>query len=184
MSNYRIRYRKGDFELEVESTEKQYVDSKFKELLNAKPDSAAQAPKKKTARKKPASNSKQNDSKQGGSGQIDIPAVIEAINDSDDHEAIDENILSKSGQLPRIIMCLKFAESTLDSPYLTTGHIQTITDQLGIKIKSQNAATTIKSNQKYFTADAVRKAGTIIKYKLNRKGLTAYNNLLKGEKIS
>lgn len=182
MSNYRIKYKKGDFELEIESTEKDYVDSMFKELLESKIEPQPAVKKKTPARKPKPATPKVNGGAESAD-KVDIPVLIEAINDSDDHDAIDENIISKSAQLPRIIMCLKFAESTLESPYLSTGHIQTITDQLGIRIKSQNAATTIKKNQKYFTADGVRKTGALIKYKLNRKGLAAYGKLLKGEKI-
>lgn len=111
-----------------------------------------------------------------------IPVSVSAINDDDDHDKIEENILNKSGQLPRIIMCLYFAKNVFGSP-LTTGDIQTITDQLGIKIGSANAANTIKGNLKYFTADAVRKKGAVIKYKLNRKGNEAYNKILNGEKV-
>lgn len=182
MSNYRVKYKKGDLEIEVESTDKNYVDGKVAELLAA--DKVA--PKKvaaKRPRRKATTKSDSSDSPQDAAG-VDVPAIVEAINDSDEHDDIDKNILSKSAQLPRIIMCLHFAESVLDSPNLTSGDIQTITDQLSVKIKSQNAGTTIKKNQKYFTADSVRKRGAIIKHKLNRKGKAAYNTLLKGEKLS
>jgi len=184
LSNYRVKYRNGELEIEVESTDKAYVDKKLAELLESRSEPAKQTPEKKPPHRKSAGKSKSSGSTPESSTHVDVPAIVEAINDSDDHDAIDKHILSKSGQLPRIIMCLEFAASTLDSPYLTTGNIQTITDQLGTKIKSQNAATTIKSNQKYFTADSVRKTGAIIRYKLNRKGLTAYKTLLKGEKLS
>lgn len=183
MSNYRIKYKKGDFEIEIESTEKNYVDEKIKEMLEASPKQEVKSIKKKAVKKSPGSSSQRSKGDSDSEPQINIPAIVEAINDYDDHEAVDKHILSKSAQLPRIIMCLKFADEALDSPYLTTGNIQTITDQLGVKIKSQNAATTIKSNQKYFTADSVRKVGAIVRYKLNRKGITAFDKLLKGEKL-
>lgn len=177
MSNYRVKYKKGEVEIEVESTDKAYVDKKLTELL-----SSSEEPRKPTPSKRSKTN-KANDSG-GGTGQVDVPAVVDAINDFDDHEKIEEHILKKPGQLPRIIMCLKFAASTLDSPLLTTGDIETITDQLGVKLFSRNAASAIKKNQKYFTLDSVRKPGAIVKYKLNRKGETAYETLLKGKKLS
>lgn len=183
MSHYRVKYKTGDLEVEVESTDKAYVDSKLAELLTISEGTPAKKAAARKRRRKATGRSSSLDNDRN-STSIDFPAIVEAINDSDEHDSIDKHILSKSAQLPRIIMCLDFAATALDSPYLTTGHIQTITDQLGVKIKSQNAAKTIKNNQKYFTADSVRKTGAIIKYKLNRKGQAAYKALLKGEKLS
>lgn len=179
LSNYRVKYRDGNLEIEVESTDKAYVDKKLAELLSLQVKPAKQ-PRRKSANRRQSTN----DSTEEDSSQVDVVAIVAAINESDEHDAINNHILSKSAQLPRIIMCLKFASTTLDSPLLTSGDIETITDQLGIKIKSQNAGTAIKNNQKYFTPSSVRKRGAIMKYKLNRKGDTAYKNLLKGEKLS
>ena len=179
MSNYRVKYRDGNFEIEVESTEKAYVDDKLAELLSSQTKPAKPPQRRSPNRRQSASNSTDEDS-----GQVDVAAIVEAISDSDDYDAIDTHILSKVGQLARIIMCLKFASTTLESPQLTTGNIELITDQLGIKITPQNAGKVIKRNLKYFTASSVRRQGAIIKYKLNRKGLDAYDKLLKGEKLS
>ena len=179
LSNYRVKYKKGDLEIEVESTEKSYVDGKLAELLSTKSESTKPAPRTNRRRTKTKEDPAGKDT-----NQVDVAAIVDAINDSDDHAEIDKYILSKVGQLPRIIMCLHFAAETLDSPTLTTGNIQTITDQLGIKIGAANAGATIKNNQKYFTAGSVRKKGAIMKYKLNRKGQAAYNSILKGEKPS
>jgi hypothetical protein len=184
-SNYRVRYKNGDFEIEVESSDKNYVDAKIIELI-AKELSGVSTKKnqekksthpKKNSIKKTKINASENTEE-----PVDITAIVSAINDDDDHEKIEEQILNKSGQLPRIIMSLYFAQEVLNSP-ITTGDIQTITDQLGIKIGSANAANTIKGNLKFFTADTVRKKGAVIKYKLNRKGIDAYKKILNGEKI-
>ena len=183
MGNYRLRYKKGDFEIEIESTDKSYVDSKFIELLDVKPVSSTSTSVKKKSSK--SNKTSTNSSEESGQleGEIDVSGVVNLINESDDHEAIDAHALSKAAQLPRVIMCMKFS-SDLGAEFLTTGDIQKITDQLGVKLKHQNVGTCIKKNQKYFTADGVRKpGGTAVKYKLNRKGQAAYNKIIAGEKI-
>ena len=185
MSKYRVRYKKGDFEVEIESSEKEYVDSKLTELLDSTLDAKApkDVKKKKASKRKPKISREDQESKSESDDNVDILSLVEAINGSEDRDSIETNILEKSNALNRIILCLKFAELIQDSPYLSTGHIQAITDQLNVKITSQNAGTKIKANQKYFAADGVRKTGAQIKYKLNRKGLTAYESILKGEKV-
>ena len=181
---YRVRYKNGDLEIEVESSDKTYVDSKLTELL----DKNNVSPLKVTPKVKPKRAAKKSQSKDAGSKKeesaVDIPALVEAINESDDHEGIEKHILNTSDQLNRIILCLHFAHEHLDSAYLTTGDIEKITNQLGVKITSQNASGKITSNQKYFTADQVRKVGAIIRYKLNRKGIQAYSKIINGEKLS
>jgi hypothetical protein len=182
LDNYRIKYKKGDFELEIESTEKSYVDEKLQEMLKSTLAPKPKVDRKKQSKKKGTTSSSQGEGIQDGRPQVDIPAIIEAINDDDEHDKIEEQILNKSAILPRVLMCLQFSQETVNEP-LTTGDIQTITDQLGIKVSSANAGTAIKKNLKYFTTDSVRKKGAIMKYKLNRKGLQAYQKALDGEKI-
>ena len=179
-NNYRVRYRNGDLEIEVESADKAYVDSKLSELLekDVKPAIKTKTKTKsiKPKTRKPVNNEEEN--------SVDVPTLVDAINESDKHENIEKNILNKPSQINRIILCLYYASEVLDPPCLTTGDIEKITNQLGVKLSSQNAAKTIKANQKYFTADQVRKVGAIIKYKLNRKGISAYGHILNGEKLS
>jgi len=183
---YRVSYKIGSFEIEVESSDKEYVDSKLRELLARGGDKAIQIEQrdKKVVRPENMTPKKSGETSDRTEveGSIDIAAIVSAINDNDDHEKIEINILNKSGQLPRIIMCLYFAEDVYGAP-ITTGDIHSITDQLGIKISAANAGTTIKNHQKYFAADTVRKKGAVIKYKLNRKGNEAYKKLLNGENI-
>ena len=81
------------------------------------------------------------------------------------------------------IMCLQFADDVLESPYLTTGQIENITNELGSRLFAQNVTRTVRKWGKFFTADAVRKQGVAVGYKLNVKGKEAYGKVLKGEKL-
>ncbi len=187
-NNYRVKYKNGDFEVEIESSDKGYVDSKLAELIAAEVVSStspsASSKKQKSLIKKravKATNTEESDIAEHS--KVDIAKLVGHINDADNHDDIAKHILGKSAQLPKILMCLYFAMENLESPNLTTGNIETITDQLGIKMKCANAVTTIKKNQKYFAQDTVRKMGAIMKYKLNRKGKDAYLKVVTGDKI-
>lgn len=81
------------------------------------------------------------------------------------------------------MMALFFAQRYKSGTCLSTGEIETVTDQLGVRIKATNVASTIKSNLRYFTGTAVRKRGTRVPYKLNRTGTTAFEKLLTGESL-
>ena len=182
-NSYRVRYKNGDLEIEVESSDKSYVDSKLSELIGKDVKPVV----KQHGKPKPTKPAKRKAEKAVGKDEersVDIPTLVDAINESDNHGKIEENILNKSSRLGRIILCLYYANEVLESPFLTTGDIEKITNQLGIKLSSQNASKAIKNSQKYFTADQVRKSGAIMKYKLNRKGISAFATLLKDEKLS
>lgn len=101
---------------------------------------------------------------------------IQAIDESTD---LGEKVLSQRAQLPRILMCVYYAAKCYaDDPYLTTGEIETVTDQLGVRIDSSNASKVLKNYTTYVTADAMRKPGAIVGYKLNRNGISYFENLL------
>ena len=75
-------------------------------------------------------------------------------------------------------MCMYYAAEQFSDPYLTTGEMEAVTDQLGVRIDSSNAAKVLKKNSTYVTTDTMRKPGTIVGYKLNRSGVKHFENLL------
>lgn len=115
----------------------------------------------------------------------DILKIATAIRDADNYSEIDENILKKNAQLPRILLCLHHASGVPGPDTLTTGQIQDVTSELGVQIKAQNVNNTItkQANRKYFAPQKVRKPGAKVPYKLNRRGIEAYKKVVKGEKL-
>ena len=181
--NYRVRVKKGDLEVEVESTDKSYVDSRLKELLSdiqrARAPKTQSPPKKKTP---PIKRKKSNKSSQEEQGPgIDIPGIVAHIKDSDDYKQIEAKILDKRDILNRIMMCMYYAAEFSGEPFLTTGQIEAITNELGVKVGMANAANKIRDNQKYFTGKTVRKRGQPVPYKLNRQGENAFKDILIGK---
>lgn len=187
---YRIRFKTPDLEIEVESSEKNYVNSKFKELLEMRVKSSVADEDTSPVKKKPKDTKKKKTKPESESvvdhtayREIDVMEFIEKLKDHKDYQKIEENIINKRAVLPRILMCLYYALEFLGEPTLRTGHIEKITDQLTIKIKRSNVGTAIKKNSKYFSHDTARKKGAIINYKLNRQGIQAFDKLLAGETL-
>jgi len=185
--NYRARVKKGDLEVEVESTDKSYVDSRLKELLSeVQAVSAHNTPP--SPRKPPGRVKKQkkiqikNPSKQDEEVVgLDLPGIVAHLKDSDDYVQIEAKILDKRDILNRIMMCMHYAAEFSGDPFLTTGQVEAITNQLGVKVAMANAANKIRNNQKYFTGKTVRKKGQTVPYKLNRQGKNAFKGILKGK---
>lgn len=103
--NYRVRYRNGEFEVEVESSEKSYVDSTLKELLEKEgvhSTKTSSASKTSTKKKKPVGKSNSAPEVNSENNEVDIAKLVSAINDADDHENIEKNILMKAAQLRSI----------------------------------------------------------------------------------
>lgn len=179
-SNYRVRLKRGNHEIEIESTDKDYVDSKLKEFLPELPEIKAEPTPLKLSRKRTEKLKAEKDV--SAEAELDIAGLVTYIKDSKIYPEVEKNIIDKRGVLPRIMMCMHFASEFSDELYLKTGQVEAITDQLGIKIGMANAANNIKKNQKYFTAKTVRKKGQPVPYKLNRKGENTFEKYLNGEK--
>ncbi len=177
--NYRIKYKSGDFEVEVESTDKAFVESKLKDLLQEEHQAPSAKPARKTATKKTTSPKKNSSSDDGnGESSVDIISIVNAINDSDKHPVIEAKILKKSTQLNRILLAFYFAHEVNADYNITTGDVEKITHQLGIRIKGNNVSRSIKENPKYFAADSVRKQGAVMKFKINRKGIEFFESII------
>lgn len=114
---------------------------------------------------------------------VDVVALVERLNDSEEYAQIEANVLNNRGALPRLMLCLYLVRED-PSPYLSSSEMEKVTNQLGVRVFQNNVGRIIGENLKYFTADSVRAGrGTKPKYKLNRAGLAAFLKLLKGEKL-
>jgi hypothetical protein len=186
---YKVKYRKGDLEVEIESTDKEYVDKKLEELTKTSEaemtkGSGATSVHKHGQSGRGASRIKQTVEPSANQQKIDVASLVGKIKEDDRSAGINQYIVDKPARLPRILLALFLAKEHLESPYLTTGQIESITDEMGIKVKSSNISTTIRANSKFFAADGVRRKGAIMRFKLNRQGLNAFESCLKGEEGS
>ncbi|MCJ7553668.1 MAG: hypothetical protein MUO34_07265 [Ignavibacteriaceae bacterium] len=179
---HRIKIKRGEVEIEIESTEKNYLNSKLNELLEynfGKEKVKDHTPPSKPATPRSHKSSKKKESKEKKEEQLDISGLVNHIKEQDEYKHIEKNVLDKRDRLPKILMCFYYAEKYLDTPYLTTGNVELITDQFSAKVKTSNVSTTIKDNLKYFSQDQVRKQGALIRYKLNRTGTQEFEKFKK-----
>ena len=186
MANYRVHYKKGDVEIEVESTDKDYVDTMLKKLVTMEPTSSKSTKDQSSAKKgKGGKRPKTKSSKKvevSEESELDIPSLVAKIHDDDNFAAIEEHILNKHGQLQRVLLILFFAKE-MGSEHLTSGQISAVTNELGVNLSQANVSRTLSDKRKFFTAGTVRKKGAKVLYKLNRQGIKAFEKCLRGEKV-
>jgi hypothetical protein len=112
-----------------------------------------------------------------------LTQVIASINDADNYDDIAKYVLDRADRTGRILMCYYFAHRHTTDPAMTTTDFERITSQLGVKIAQPNVAKVIRQGAgKYLTADRVRRRGQAVRYKINRRGIAAFEELVSGGK--
>lgn len=165
---YRLRYRNGDCEIEVESSEREYTDQKFSELLstvrNAQPSS--RRPAVPDGVSKPPADTP---------GDFNASEIAERIHESEDYPRLDSQVLRPTARLPKIMMCFYYG-SECGHPVMSAAEVEAITDELGAKILGTNVTKTIKQERSFFTVEQ----GSPTRYKLNRRGRDEFEKNLRG----
>jgi hypothetical protein len=110
----------------------------------------------------------------------DIATIVMHIKECDEAEIIEQSVLDQKDVINRVLLCLfivqKYVSETLG---LTSGDIEKITDQLGVKVAISSASTILSGRAKaYVTGDAVRKKGGTVRYRINRRGLQYFETVL------
>ncbi|MFN0219778.1 MAG: hypothetical protein ACKVP4_13300 [Hyphomicrobium sp.] len=111
----------------------------------------------------------------------DIAQIVSVIRDCDEAEIIERRVLDGRSVPNRVLLPLYILNKYLPNTMgLTSGDIEKITDQLGVKVAISSASTNLSGAVKsYVTGDAVRKKGAPVRYKLNRRGVQYFEELLK-----
>jgi hypothetical protein len=185
---YRVRYKKGDVELDIESSDKDYVDGKLGEILKLEAEVPAQevANGRRGHRHGERGTSQKSQVASDGGGRVTesvLAEIIASINDAENYEDLGKYVLDKADRTARILMCYYFAHKHGGDAALTSTHIERITAQLGVKIAAANVAKVIReSASQYLAGDRVRKQGFAVHYKINRRGIAVFEKMIKGEK--
>lgn len=109
--------------------------------------------------------------------------IINKIKNCEKNEKIESQILDKSSQEGKILLPFYICYKYFPNQRLTTGNVEKITSDLGVKIKVYNISKAIKKSLwKYLDGHSPRKKGKIILYKLNQRGLQHFESLLNAEK--
>jgi len=177
--SYRVRYKRGDIEVEVESTDKNYVAQKLEELLNLR--TGAPTPVKQ-AKPKPSSQPA-TPSPATADEELDVAVLVTAIHEDPNFDSIEKHILEKRSIDARVLLCFEFAHR-VGYLQMSTGDVERVTDELGVKIEAPNVAKAIRNRlKKYLSAGRARKKGIKTPYKINRAGRNAFEKILRGESL-
>lgn len=183
---YRACVRSKDFEVEFEAPEKEWVEDKLSEYF---PDSRKGRPSMAQLRRvspdrghieqNDAGDVLEDDAREWSST---LGRIVDAIHESERFDSVNDTILKNRDQLPRILMCLYFAEEN-GVKSLSSTQIERLTDELGVRIASQNVAKVIRKRARQFlTTDGVRGRGKRLAYRLNRRGHDEFERLLNGSR--
>jgi hypothetical protein len=104
---------------------------------------------------------------------VDWAAIVNLVKTCDEAEAIESTILDRSSQVNRTLLPLYVVHEYLDASVgLSSGDISRVTRDLGVPITQPNASRTLSTTaSKYVMGDGVRKKGSVVRYKLSRRGL-------------
>jgi hypothetical protein len=183
--SFRIRVVRGDFEVELESTDIDFVERKLAELLprgashglEALEDSRGESSKPVTPRKAP----RQPESSAGASSE-DLRAIVDAIQNHERWNVIWSTILKGHSQLDRVLLAFYFAVA-VGGPdrSLSTTDVHWITKQVHSEIAAANVTKTIRQSGRGYLIRAAGSGGRGTKYRINRSGREHVESLLAAE---
>lgn len=122
-------------------------------------------------------------SKEKGDRAVDHAEIINLVKTCDEAEAIEKQILDRTGLVNRTLLPLYIVHEHLDNAFgLTSGDISKVTTDLGIPVSTPHASTTLsKTAARYVIGDKTRKRGRAVLYKLSRRGVQYMKSVVSGE---
>lgn len=112
--------------------------------------------------------------------KIDLNEVVNLIKSCDEAEAIEKHVLDAVSVVNRTLLPLYIVHEHMDMKAgLSSGDIEAVTRDLGVRVKASNASTSLaKEASKYVDGDKVRRKGRAVRYRLNRRGVKYFQDLL------
>jgi len=108
-----------------------------------------------------------------------ILAIVNKTSECDKSEEIQSKVLDKASMDGKILLCFYISYKYFKNAWLTTGDVEKITSGLGTKITAGNASNKITGElRKYLESGAVRKKGQPTPYRLNRKGVKRFEEII------
>jgi hypothetical protein len=107
--------------------------------------------------------------------------IVNMIGDCDESVVIQTNVLDKRSSERKILLCFYISHKYFGNEWLTTGDVEKITAELGVKIDRRNASNYLKTLHSYLESGAARKRGQPTPYRLNRKGIKYFEEIIHGK---
>jgi len=111
-----------------------------------------------------------------------ILAIVNKADDCDESDEIQGKVLDQKSMEGKILLCFYISHKYFNNSWLTTGNVEKITSGLGSKIDIGNISNKIRGElRKYLESGAVRKKGQPTPYRLNRKGMKRFEEIIYGK---
>jgi hypothetical protein len=118
---------------------------------------------------------------QKSSGSDSNLAIVNDIKACDEADKIETHVLDKASVAGRILLPFFICSKYFPERRLTSGDVEKITSDLGVKVKTSNVSTAITNSLlTYLDGDSTRVKGKAVSYKLNRKGIKHFESILAG----
>lgn len=108
-----------------------------------------------------------------------VMKIVNKITDCEENEAIRSMVLDKKSQEAKLLLCLYISYKYFANEWLTSGDMEKITSELGIKIDKGNISNKLTSMRQYLESGSMRKKGQATPYRLNRKGIKRFEEILR-----
>jgi len=133
-------------------------------------------------RKKPARTSSDVIKKETLVKNISLQ-IVNKIGDCDESDAIKNQVLDKRSAEGKVLLCFYLSHKYFRNEWLTSGDIEKITSELGVKIDKKNVTNYLTDLRQYLESGAVRKKGQPTPYRLNRKGVRRFEEIIHAKEI-
>lgn len=110
--------------------------------------------------------------------------VVNKIGDCDECDAIQKQVINKRSAEAKILLCFYVSYKYFENEWLTSGDIEKITSELGVKIHTKNVSNYLTTFRPYLESGAIRRKGQPTPYRLNKKGVERFEEIINAEKIS
>ncbi|EKD49756.1 MAG: hypothetical protein ACD_63C00056G0002 [uncultured bacterium] len=104
--------------------------------------------------------------------------IVNKVGDCGETDAIQKEILDKRGAEGRVLLSFYISYKYLKNEWLTSGDVEKITSDLGVKIDKKNASNYLTTFRKYLESGATRKRGQPTPYRLNRNGAKRFEEII------
>ena len=107
--------------------------------------------------------------------------IVNKIGDCEESDSIRTHVLDKRSVEAKVLLCFFISHKYVRNEWLTSGDIEKITSELGVKIGRSNASTYLAAHRQFLESGSARKNGQPTPYRLNRKGMQRFEQILRGK---
>lgn len=117
----------------------------------------------------------------GGGQALETDLFLKIANkagDCEERQEIQKYVMDKRGAEGKVLLSFYISYKYFSNAWLTSGDIERITSQLGIKIDKRNVSNYLVTFRPCLESGAARKRGGPTPYRLNRRGVQRFEEII------